>query len=484
MRHSWATGYLLAYPIGLMGLTQMVFAILSLSVFRDHDETQFFWPALAQLAIAVMFMRVARGFDFSAVSFRGALLYAVVTWSVMGVFGAIPIASITGVSFVDAVFESVSALTTTGATVLSGLDGLPASFLLYRQFLQWLGGLGVVIFVVAVMPMLNVGGLRLLKAETPGPIKDDKVAPRVASSAHYLWLVYISLTCACAVGYWCAGMTVFDAVAHSFSTVSTGGFSTRDASLGHYHSSAILWVANAFMALGAISFALHFRAVQQRRLRLYWHDEETRVFLLTIAVLSAVAAVILYRAGLAPSWTDALQLGVFHIISFITSTGFAAGDYSSWGDAMLLLLLGTGYLGGCAGSTAGGNKFVRNILFWRLVRAELESLIHPRALIIVKYQGKHVEDSVLRATMGFMALVVVSTLVISFALTLTGLDLKTALTATGACLNVLGPAFGSFGSNFSSASDGATTIMTAAMIIGRLEYFTVLALFVPSFWRY
>ncbi len=209
---------------------------------------------LASLLISWLF----RNSKLNQVTFRDALLFSTLTWVLVGLLGGIPIKLVTGVNFADATFESVSALSTAGATILSGLDNMPAAFLLYRQFLQWMGGLGVVIFVVAVLPMLNVGGMRLLKAETPGPIKDEKLSPRISKTAHYLWGVYLVITLACALAYYLAGMTAYDAIAHSFSTVSTGGFSTHDASMWYFQSHTLLMIANVFMLLGAINFALHF----------------------------------------------------------------------------------------------------------------------------------------------------------------------------------------------------------------------------------
>ncbi len=475
---------LLALPVGLMGIVQIVFAVLSVSVFHDHEETEFFIPAICMIIFALLLLAAVRKFDVSKIGFRDSLVFATSTWVVTSVLGAIPILLVTQVSFVDAVFESISAMTTTGATVLSGLDQMPLSFLLYRQFLQWLGGLGVVIFVVAVLPMLNVGGMKLLKAETPGPVKDEKLSPRIANTAHYLWLVYVSLTVLCALGYYLAGMNGYDAIAHSLTTVSTGGFSTHDASMGYFQNPVILIVSDLFMLLGAVSFALHFRVLRARNAGIYWHDEETRVFLLLVIFLSLLIAAMLMENGIYAEGPTAFNQAAFHLVSFITSTGYGAAGFTEWPNAVIFLLVFASYLGGCAGSTAGGNKFIRNILSIKLIVLEMKRLIHPRGFFAVKYQGKPVEVSVLSATVAFMSVAAFSSMALTLALMVSGLDFWTSFTAVAACLNVLGPAFGQLGSNFEPANDASTWILCGAMILGRLEYFTVLALFSPKFWRH
>lgn len=479
-----ATFFLLAFPVGLIGIVQLVFSFLSLVVFQDHLEVDFLIPALALAGISTMLMFMTGRLNATRIGFRDALLYATLTWVLTGLSGAIPIISIAHVSLTDGVFESVSALTTTGATILSGLDSMPKSFLLYRQFLQWMGGLGVVIFVVAVLPMLNVGGMRLLKAETPGPVKDDKLSPRIANTAHYLWFVYLLLSVSCAAAYYLAGMDGYDAIAHSLTTVSTGGFSTHDASMGYFQSPLVLLVSDFFMLLGAINFALHFRVLHSRSVSFYWKDEETKSFLIIVAFLSLVIAGVLYAGSLEDSVLSAVSDATFMLISFITSTGFGYANVGEWPIVLIFLLVIAGYFGGCAGSTAGGNKIIRILLSAKVILLEQRRLIHPRGVFIIKYQGKPVDSSILSATASFMSIAAFSSVVITLALMLTGLDFFSALTATAACLNVLGPAFGELGSNFQPVSDAGTWLLSGAMILGRLEYFTVLALFVPDFWRY
>lgn len=478
------TLFLLAFPIALMGTVQMMFALLSLAIFHDHEETLFFYPAAAMLGTALLFASTSRPSDASRISFRDALLFAVLTWVLCGLLGSIPIIIITHVSVADGMFESISALTTAGGTILSGLDDMPKSFLLYRQFLQWLGGLGVVIFVVAVLPMLNVGGMRLLRVETPGPIKDDKLSPRIANTAHYLWGVYMALTAACAFSYYLGGMSAYDAIAHSLTTVSTGGFSTHDASFGYFDNPRLLIISDVFMLLGAISFALHFRIWRHRNPTMYWQDEETRTFLCLVLVLSLMIALFLLSQNVYSNPWEALNQSTFHLISFITSTGYGAAGFTEWPYAVVFLLVLAGYLGGCAGSTAGGNKIIRNILSVKLIYLELKRLIHPRGVFVVKYQGRPVEPSILAATVAFMSIAAINSMILALGLMATGLDFWSSLTAIAGCLNVLGPAFGELSSNFQPVSDTGMWILSFAMILGRLEYFSLLALLMPDFWRH
>jgi trk system potassium uptake protein len=479
----FSTLYLLAFPIGLMGVVQIVFALLAHTVFRDGVESNFFLPAILMILCSIGLLFFSRSFDAARLNYRDALLYAVLTWVVMGLVGALPIITVTGVSAVDGVFESVSALTTTGATILSGLDEMPRSFLLYRQFLQWLGGLGVVVFVVAVLPMLNVGGMRLLRAETPGPVKDEKLSPRIANTAHYLWGVYLAITLLCAAGYYFAGMSLYDAIAHSLTTVSTGGFSTHDASLGYFEGPAILIVSDIFMLLGAISFALHYQVWRRARPSQYLLDEETRGFLLLVLLLGVMVTLFLLASSSYDRPLLAFNAAFFHLISFITSTGYGAAGFTEWPLVVVVLLLAAGYMGGCAGSTAGGNKIIRNIVMVKMIRHEMRHLLHPKGVFTVKYNDQPVDVSVISATMAFITLATLTSVLVTLLMMATGLDFLSAFSATAACVNVLGPAFGELGNNFQPVNDAGTVILSFAMVLGRLEYFTALTLLLPAFWR-
>ncbi|EKF9248796.1 potassium transporter [Vibrio cholerae] len=476
---------LLLMPMLWMGIVQGTFGLLSLFVFQDRISGDFFTPSIGMLVGVFLFSVILRKSELHKVTFRDALIFASLTWLLTGFLGALPIHFVTKVSMTDAIFESISGLTTTGATVLSGLDDMPKSFLLYRQFLQWMGGLGVVIFVVAVLPMLNVGGMRLLKAETPGPIKDDKLSPRINKTAHYLWGVYLTITVMCALAYYLAGMSAYDAIAHSFTTVSTGGFSTYDASMWHFESHLILMLSNIFMMLGAISFGLHFRVFRNgfAGLRLYASDEESRVFILTAIALSVILGWYIFSHSAYEDFLTSLSFAMFSVVSFMTSTGFGAADLSSWPAASALFLVFCAYLGGCSGSTAGGNKFVRDIITFKVIRREIRQLTYPRAILPIRYQGRIVTPDVTNSVMAFMSLAALTTVVFTLLMMSTGLDFWSSFTAVVACINVLGPGFGAVASNFQPVSDPGIWILNLAMILGRLEYFTVLAMLLPHFWK-
>lgn len=483
MINSVITLRLASLPVIWMGSVHLAFALISLLILHDNHFYRFFESGFSILCIGCLMFFSFRKTDMSKASFRDALIYATAAWIISGFLGSVPIILIAKTSITDGVFESVSALTTTGATILSNLDQLPKSFLLYRQFLQWMGGLGIVIFVVAVLPMLNIGGMKLLKAETPGPMKDEKLSPRVANTAHYLWGVYIVLTLLCTLAYYLGGMTFFDALAHSLTTVSTGGFSTHDASMWYYQSHTLLWLCNIFMLLGAINFGLHFRFVYQKTPGVYRRDEETRVFLYVVVGLSLILTFYLYGTNHYPHFSESLSFSFFHLISFITSTGFGAGNYTEWPAAAAFILIFAGYLGGCAGSTAGGNKIIRNILSVKIIIKTFRQMLHPWGVFPIKYQGESVKEDVRSAVMSFMFFAAGSSMVLTLMLVATGLDFWSSFTAVAACVNVLGPGFGAIGSNFEPVSNVGTWILSGAMILGRLEYFTVFALFSPVFWR-
>lgn len=476
------TTRLLSMPIIWMGVVQFFFSLLSLFLFHDHVSLEFFVPATLLIFTGSLLFYVFKNVDLSKSSYRDALIFASFSWVVLGILGGFPILSVTGVNFSDSVFESISALTTTGATVLSNLDDMPLTFLMYRQFLQWMGGLGIVIFVVAVLPMLNVGGMKLLKAETPGPIKDDKVSPRIANTARYLWGVYIGLTVLCAIAYYYGGMSLYDAVAHSFTTISTGGFSTHDESMWFYKSHLLLVISNIFMMLGAISFALHFRAFHTRSHKVYMQDEETKVFVYIVCFMSLVLGIYLFSTNTYNNVLHSLSFSTFHVISFITSTGFGAATLSDWPAACELFLVIAGYIGGCAGSTAGGNKIIRNIIAVKAIDKSMKQMLHPHGVFHIKFQNKRVSLEVQNAIMAFFSFVMVSTAILTITLMTTGLSFWASFTAVAACLNVLGPGFAEVGSNFQPVSDFGIWVLSGTMILGRLEYFTVFALFCPRLW--
>lgn len=417
---------------------------------------------------------------------RDGFLVVAAFWTVLGTFGAAPLIFADGLSMslTDAIFESMSGLTTTGATVLTGLDELPRSILYYRQQLQWFGGMGIIVLAVAVLPMLGVGGMQLYRAETPGPVKDTKLTPRITETAKALWYVYLAFTIACAVGYMLAGMSWFDALCHSFSTVAIGGFSTHDLSMGYFDSTAIDLVAIFFMFAAGINFSLHFFAWRYVSIKHYSQDPEFRGYTGILLAVSALVILWLFQHQVFATPGETIIKGLFQAVSIATTTGFTTADYSAWPAALPVVLIFASFVGGSAGSTAGGIKVVRWLLIYKQGVREIARLVHPSAEIPVKLGSKAVGDRVIDAVWGFFSIYVVVFSVMLIAMMATGLDQVTAFSAVAATLNNLGPGLGDVSSGFMTLSDTAKWIAIAGMLLGRLEIFTLLVLITPMFWRH
>ena len=453
-------------------------------IYSDNTTTAFLVAYLVTLAtgLACYLPTRRQGRDLRL---RDGFLIVVLFWTVLASFGALPLllSNNPAMGLTDAFFESMSGLTTTGATVLVGIDDLPISIRYYRQQLQWLGGMGIVVLAVAVMPMLGIGGMQLYRAETPGPIKNSKLTPRITETAKALWYIYLGLTVACAIGYWLAGMTVFDAIGHSFSTVAIGGFSTHDASIGFFHSPLISAIASLFMIAAGMNFALHFLALRQRNFLVYLQDTEVRVFLGFLLLVTVLTCGVLWSTNTFSDATTTLWHGVFQVISIGTTTGFTTSGFHWWPSLLPVLLIMMSGIGGCAGSTAGGVKVIRMILLYKQGRREINQLIHPSAFFPIKLGGKPVPDNVVNAIWGFFALYIFSYLVLSLAMTATGADPLTAFSAVTACLNNLGPGLGAVAKNYAAIDPAGKWILSGAMLMGRLELFTLLVLLTPAFWR-
>ena len=406
-------------------------------------------------------------------------------WTVLTLSGSLPfiLGTEPHMTFTDAVFESMSGLTTTGATAIAGIDSLPQSLLFYRQELQWLGGMGIIVLAVAVLPMLGVGGMQLYRAETPGPMKDNKLTPRITETAKALWYIYLGLTIACAVGYFLAGMSVFDAIAHSFSTVAIGGFSTHDLSIGYFESAAIEAVAVVFMLLAGINFSLHFLAFRSLGLRPYFQDSEFKAYLTILAVTAIITTIYLYHTGTFEGFGSSLHHGIFQAVSIGTTAGFTTAEYHNWPGFLPVMLLLVSFIGGCAGSTGGGLKVIRVLLLIKQGMREIIRLIHPNAEIPVKVGGKTLPFRVIDAVWGFFSLYVICFCFMSLIMVATGLDLITSFSAVAACMNNLGPGLGDVGANYTSVSATGKWVLCFAMLLGRLEIFTLLVLLTPAFWR-
>ena len=458
---------------------------IALSYFFDDGATVPFITAfITTLATGTTLWLITRRVTRD-MRYRDGFMVVVLFWTVLAIFGAIPLYLVHKplLSFTDAFFESMSGLTTTGATVLQGIDHLPESIRYYRQQLQWLGGMGIIVLAVAVMPMLGVGGMQLFRAETPGPMKDTKLTPRITESAKALWYIYLGLTVICALCYWVAGMSWFDAIGHSFSTVAIGGFSTHDASLGHFDSAAVDGVAIVFMLIAGINFALHFTAWRSKSVVGYVQDNEVVVFLLGVLAASVAVIVVLNSFQTFPDAVELVRQGLFQTVSIATTTGFTTGGYHWWPSFLPVFLVLLSFIGGCAGSTAGGIKVIRIVLLYRQWRREIVRLIHPNAMLPLKLGGKPVSDSVSNAVWAFFSLYMLSFAVLGVVMSATGEDWVTAFSAVAACLNNLGPGLGEVAQNYSSISDPGKWVLSFSMLLGRLELFTLLVLFSAAFWR-
>ncbi|MCG2633304.1 MAG: TrkH family potassium uptake protein [Gammaproteobacteria bacterium] len=416
---------------------------------------------------------------------RDGFLVVALFWVVLGLSGALPFALSPelSMSVTDSVFESLSGLTTTGATVMEGLDDLPRSIAYYRQQLQWLGGMGVIVLAVAILPMLGIGGMQLYKAETPGPVKNSRLTARITETAKALWYIYVGLTVACALAYWAAGMTLFDAVAHSFSTVSTGGFSTHDASMAFFDSPLIEAICVIFMVLAGVNFSLHFMAIRTATLQPYRHDAEFRAYLAMLLVISVICVCYLLLIDSNRGLDSAIRRGVFQVVSIATTTGFTTDAYHLWPGALPIMLLLLSFVGGCGGSTAGGMKVIRVLLVYKQAVREVVQLVHPHAIVPVRVGREVLSDRMIQSVWGFFGLYVISFSAIYMLLAISEPDLITAFSAVAACMNNLGPGLGEVGTTFATVSDMGKWLLCFAMLLGRLEVFTLLVLFSRAFWR-
>jgi trk system potassium uptake protein TrkH len=475
----------------ILGLLLMIFSLTMLPpiivsfIYNDNSWLPFVEGfALTLLAGILLWAPVHR--VRRELRLRDGFLVVAAFWTVLGTFGAAPLyfADSLTMSFTDAVFESMSGLTTTGATVLSGLDELPKSLLFYRQQLQWLGGMGIIVLAVAVLPMLGVGGMQLYRAEAPGPVKDTKLTPRITETAKALWYVYLAFTIACAVAYAAAGMGWFDAICHAFSTVAIGGFSPHDASIGYFDSAAIDLVAIFFMFVAGINFSLHFFAWRYVSIKHYSQDPEFRAYAFILAVVSVLtcAGLLSYR-GLENA-DDTIINAVFQAVSIATTTGFTTENFSAWPAAIPVLLVFASFVGGSAGSTAGGIKVIRWLLVYKQGVREIVRLVHPSAEIPVKLGNKAVQYRVVDAVWGFFSIYIIVFGIMLLLMMATGLDQVTAFSAVAATLNNLGPGLGDVSSGFMTVSDTGKWISIAGMLLGRLEIFTLLVLITPTFWRH
>jgi len=416
---------------------------------------------------------------------RDGFLVVVLFWTVLGLSGAIPftLAEHPHMSFTDAVFESLSGLTTTGATVIVGIDNLPISILYYRQQMQWLGGMGIIVLAVAILPMLGIGGMQLYRAETPGPMKDNKLTPRITETAKTLWFLYLGLTLVCCLAYWFYGMTFFDALCHSFATVATGGFSTHDASIAYFDHTHIEAIASFFMLVSSVNYSLHFMAWRWRSVKSYLYDSEFVTYIAILVTVTLITTFYLVTLDVYHSVEVSLRHSFFNAVSMASTTGFTSTNFQSWPSFTPLLLILLSFAGGCAGSTAGGIKIIRVLLLFKQGMREIKRLIHPNAIFPIKLGNKPVSDRVIDAVWGFFATYIATFTIMLLILMATGLDQVTAFSAVAACINNLGPGLGDVSAHYGDISDVAKWVLSFAMLLGRLEIFTLLVLLSPAFWK-
>ncbi len=476
----------------VLGVLLMIFSLTLLTpllvglLYKDGSYIEFLLAFLITFVTGFMVWIPVRKVKHELRT-RDGFLVTALFWSVLGLFGSLPfmLSESPSLSFTDAIFESISGLTTTGATVMTNLDSLPKGLLFYRQQLQWLGGIGIIVIAVAILPMLGIGGMQLYRAETPGPVKDSKLTPRITQTAKALFLIYVTLTVSCTIAYWLAGMNFFDAICHSFSTIAIGGFSTHDASIGFFESPIIMLICIFFMIISGVNFALHYFAWSEknwRSLRYYFSDPEFKFYGTCILVGSLIT--IFYLAETRTYGpVDSILHGSFELVSILTTTGFSTADFSHWPNFLPFMIFLFAFMGGCAGSTAGGMKVMRVLLICKQGLREIHRLIHPNATIPIKIGQTSVSDRVVQAVWGFFAAYVICFMVMFLALLATGLDFLAAFSAIGACINNLGPGLGDVTYHYGEINNTAKWILCFAMLLGRLEVFTLLVLFTPMFWR-
>ena len=470
----------------LMMLALMMVVPLAFARVQGDAGEPAFWRGLGITLLAGLALRLGSRAHRRELQPRDGFVLVGLTWSLLPAFAAVPLwLGIPGLSATDAYFEAVSGLTATGATVLSGLDALPLSLNVWRCFMMLIGGLGIIVLAVAVLPLLGVGGAQLFRAEAAGPLKDTKLTPRMAETARGLWSVYALFSLACFLAYRWAGMSWSDAFMHMCSTMGLGGFSSHDLSFGYWNSPLIEAVAIVFMMLAGVNFALYFVAWKQRSWRVLLGNVELQAYVAVVIGATLLITLFLAANRVYPDITEALRHTAFHVVSLATTTGYAAYDYATWPIFAPLLMILLGCFATCAGSTGGGIKMVRMVLLIKQSQRELVRIVHPDAVNPVQFAGRVVSPRVMQSVIAYMMIYGASLMVLTFLLLFTGLDVVTAFTAVIACVNNIGPGLGEVGPavNFGGLSDVQTWICTFGMLLGRLELLSLLVLFTPQFWR-
>ena len=467
----------------LFSFIQLIPASISL-IYAENNVFSFFQSGLITFFVGLFLFGVNYSKDYEDLKIRDGFLLIVLLWFVFSIFAAIPyILQENGLSIVNAYFESVSGLTTTGATIFVNLDDQLKSVLFYRALLQWVGGLGIVVLALALFPILGIGGMQLYRGEASNPVNNNKLRPKMAETAKSLWFIYLILTILCFFSYRFSGMSVFDAVTHSFSTIAIGGFSNYDASFGYFSNNYIYFFASIFMFLSALSFSLHFLAYSRLNLSAYFQDKELKFFAF-IAFFAFLLIFITLQAFDSSENLDTVMISLFQTISFITTTGYLATDHSSLPLFIPYLLIALAGMGACAGSTGGGLKAIRVYILYRQAKNELKKLIHPNSVIPLKIGENVVDSEISDSVWGFVSVYLFALFFGILLILSTGLSLETAFSTIFSCLNNLGPALGEATNNYASLNDASKIILSFTMILGRLEIYTLLVLFTTFFWRY
>jgi trk system potassium uptake protein TrkH len=479
-----AVAHVLGLMMAFFGLLYLLPIAWSLAV-RDGAVIDFVIAGLINVFVGLAVAAATRRYR-RELKPRDGFLLVTLSWALMSASAAIPLMiALPDLTFTDAYFEAVSGLTTTGSTVLNNLDLLPQSINLWRHLLHWVGGIGIIVLAVAVLPLLGVGGMQLYKAETPGPVKDEKLTPRITETAKALWFTYLAITVVSVVALHIAGMSWFDAICHGFSAIALGGFSTHDKSIGFFSSHAIELVLAIIMVVGAINFSRHFLAFRSLSLRPYRRDSEGKAVIIVLASSIVLVTMVLWLNGTYAGFADALRHAFFNVISIATTTGFVTENYETWPGFIPVWMLFLSCITCSTGSTGGGIKMFRTLLLVRQARRELKLLVHPSAVIPIRIAGIPIPDRVVYSVLAFIFLYFGVILVFTFAMLGTGLDMVTAFSAVVASINNLGPGMADVGPavNFEPLTHLQTWICSIAMIIGRLEIFSVLVLFTATFWR-
>ncbi|MFI3135787.1 MAG: potassium transporter TrkG [Methylococcaceae bacterium] len=469
--------------VGFSGL--MVTCLLT-ALMSDDGASSAFLQSTAITFLSGVLLYVTTLRRPKKVSRQSGFLLVAATWSLIPVFCTLPLVLyLPEISFIEAYFETVSGLTTTGATILTGIDNLPMSINLWRHELNWIAGMGIIIFAVAILPILGIGGMQLYIAESPGTVKDADLPPRIAQTAKALWMVYAGITVACILSLRLVGMTWFDAICHAFAAMSLGGFSTHDSSVGFFDSVPIEVVLTIFQLIAAINFATHFIVFKKRTLRPYLKDMEATSFLMLVLGSCVMTAAVLWHAGTYPDFLTALRHATFNLVTIATDCGFASQDFNRWPIFVPMWMLFLSCLSASSGSTGGGIRMIRTIILLKQARLEFLKFIHPSAIQLMKIGDTIVGDNIITSVTGFIFLYFISIVILVFTLLFSGLDFITAFSAIIACFNNAGPGLGQVGpaSNFASLNDFQMGVCIFAMLLGRVQIFSIVILFVPEFWR-